>query len=290
MLPESMRGYLEANGGAVITEATVDEILVRDGRAEGLKLADGQVINARRAMVSTLDPKQTFKQLVSPERLPAEFVEKVDRFSFGKVTICRMHLALSEPPKYNNGEDMSRCAFHRIVDSSEQMIRFYGEIAMGVPPSDPFLWSACWTLVDPSRAPIGKQTLIFDTFVTNWLADGRQWQDIGEDYANTVLLKKLQQYAPNINSKTILGSYVETRESLEAANRSFVDGTTNGGERIAAQLGYFRPFPGYAHYRSPIRDLYMTGPHCHPGGGISAMGTITARVMLDDLGIKSAEF
>ncbi len=290
MLPESMRGYLEANGGAVITEATVDEILVRDGRAEGLKLADGQVINARRAMVSTLDPKQTFKQLVSPERLPAEFVEKVDRFSFGKVTICRMHLALSEPPKYNNGEDMSRCAFHRIVDSSEQMIRFYGEIAMGVPPSDPFLWSACWTLVDPSRAPIGKHTLIFDTFVPNWLADGRQWQDIGEDYANTVLLKKLQQYAPNINSKTILGSYVETRESLEAANRSFVDGTTNGGERIAAQLGYFRPFPGYAHYRSPIRDLYMTGPHCHPGGGISAMGTITARVMLDDLGIKSAEF
>ena len=84
--------------------------------------------------------------------------------------------------------------------------------------------------------------------------------------------------------------YVETRETLEAANPSFVDGTTQGGERIAAQLGYFRPFPGYAHYRSPVKQLYMTGPHCHPGGGISAMGTITARVMLDDMGIKPADF
>jgi phytoene dehydrogenase-like protein len=161
---------------------------------------------------------------------------------------------------------------------------------MGLPPTDPFLWSACWTLLDPSRAPPGMHTLILDTFVSNWLASGETWKDIGEVYARDVLIRKFQQYAPNINASTILGMYVETRESLEAANPSFVDGTTNGGERIAAQLGYFRPFPGYAHYRSPVKQLYMTGPHCHPGGGISAMGTITARVILDDLGIRAADF
>jgi phytoene dehydrogenase-like protein len=170
------------------------------------------------------------------------------------------------------------------------MTRFYAELSMGIPPSDPFLWSACWTLLDPSRAPPGHHTLILDTFVSNWLADGRRWEDYGAEYVETVLLPKLRQYAPNITNDKILGRYVETRESLEAANPSFVDGTTNGGERIAAQLGYFRPFPGYAHYRSPVRDLYMTGPHCHPGGGISAMGTITARVMLDDFGLKRADF
>ena len=290
MLPEALRGFIESKGGVVMTGTTVDQIIIADDRAQGLKLSDGQIISAKRAMVSSLDPKQTFQRLVDQKHLNDDFTEKVNRFSFGKVTICRVHLALSEPPKFNNGDEMNRCAFHRIVDSPEQMIKFYGEIAMGVPPTDPFLWSACWTLVDPTRAPEGKHTLIFDTFVSNWLADGRKWQDIGEEYANNVLLKKLQQYAPNINEDTILGTYVETQESLEAANRSFVDGTTNGGERIAAQLGYFRPFPGYAHYRSPIKDLYMTGPHCHPGGGISAMGTITARVILNDMGIKDAEF
>ena len=90
-----------------------------------------------------------------------------------------------------------------------------------------------------------------------------------------------------LNERTILGRWVDARESLERANPSFVDGTTNGGERIQAQLGYFRPFPGYAHYRSPVRNLYMTGPHCHPGGGISGAGSITARVLLEDQGIRA---
>ena len=119
----------------------------------------------------------------------------------------------------------------------------------------------------------------------NWLSSGQTWAQIQEQYATDVLLTKLQQYAPNINEHTILGRWVDARESLEAANPSFVDGTTNGGERIQAQLGYFRPFPGYAHYRSPVRNLYMTGPHCHPGGGISGAGSITARVLLNDQGI-----
>jgi phytoene dehydrogenase-like protein len=185
---------------------------------------------------------------------------------------------------------MSACPFHRIVDSMDQMINFYAELATGKPPSDPFLWSACWTKLDPTRAPSGQHTLIVDTYVSNWLADGRTWAEIGEDYARNVILPKLRQYAPNITDETVLGIYVQHRHTLEEANPSFVDGTTNGGERIAAQLGSFRPFPGFAHYRSPIRDLYMAGPHCHPGGGISAAGTITARVMLDDMGIEPADF
>lgn len=289
-LPEAMARYIEANGGKVMTDSPVHRIQVENGRASGVVLEGGASIGAGRAVVSALEPKQTFLRLLDAEVLDDEFLKMVRQYSFGRISICRMHLALSEPPQYINGEEMNRCGFHRIVDSMEQMIQFYAEIAMGIPPSDPFLWSACWTRLDPSRAPAGKHTLIFDTFVSNWLADGRTWSEIQDEYAWNVLLPKLRQYAPNINENTILGHYVDSRESLEAANPSFVDGTTQGGERIASQLGYFRPFPGYAHYRSPIRDLYMTGPHCHPGGGISGMGTITARVILDDMGIKPAEF
>ena len=289
-LPNSMARYVSAHGGAVITGAPISRILIEDGRASGLQLEDGRIIRAKRAVVSALEPKQTFLKFVGREHLTPEFIDKVEGYSFGRISICRVHLALSEAPQFTNGADMSACLFHRIVDSSEQMTRFYAELSMGIPPSDPFLWSACWTLLDPSRAPPGHHTLILDTFVSNWLADGRRWQDYGAEYVENVLLPKLRQYAPNITNDKILGRYVETRESLEAANPSFVDGTTNGGERIAAQLGYFRPFPGYAHYRSPVRDLYMTGPHCHPGGGISAMGTITARVMLDDFSLQRADF
>ncbi|MCR9078877.1 MAG: NAD(P)/FAD-dependent oxidoreductase [Hyphomonadaceae bacterium] len=285
-LPNAMVRYIEASGGRVITGATVEEIIIEDGEARGLKLHSGEAILADRAVVSSLEPKQTFLKLCGEDKLEPDFAGAVKRFSFGKVTICRMHLALSEPPAFLNGDDMSQCSFHRIVDSMPQMMQQYADISLGKPPQDPFLWSACWTLLDPTRAPDGKHTLIFDTYVPNWLADGRKWEDIAEDYAHNVLLKKLQQYAPNINKDTILGEYIETKESLEQANLSFVDGTTNGGERIAAQLGAFRPLPGYAHYRSPFKGLYMTGPHCHPGGGISAGGTVAGNVMLEDFGLK----
>ena len=289
-LPKAMARYVEAHGGKVMTRASVKEIIVENDRAVGLRLEDGQQIRSRRATVSALDPKQTFLRLLDEDRLEPEFASMVKSYSFGRISICRAQLALAEAPEFLNGADMSACPFHRIVDSMPQMIKFYAEIAMGLPPSDPFLWSACWTKLDPTRAPEGKHTLIFDTYVSNWLADGRKWDDIAEDYYERVLLPKLQQYAPNIAGDVILGKHIQHRGTLETANLSFVEGTTNGGERIAAQLGSFRPFPGYAHYRSPVRDLYMTGPHCHPGGGISAMGTITARVMLDDMGIAPANF
>jgi phytoene dehydrogenase-like protein len=285
-LPLAMGRYVEARGGRVFTGAPIRAFLIEQGAAQGVVLEDGRNIRARRAVVSALDPKQSFLRLTPPGHLTEEFIELVKSYSFGKISICRIHLAMTEAPRFTNGVEMSRCAFHRVVDSTTQMIRQYAEVAQGIAPTDPFLWSACWTLLDPTRAPAGHHTLILDTFVPNWLASGESWEATKNTYADRVLLKKLQQYAPNINERTIIGRYVDARESLEAANPSFVDGTTNGGERIQAQLGYFRPFPGYAHYRSPIRRLYMTGPHCHPGGGISGAGSITARVLLEDQGIQ----
>lgn len=289
-LPKAMARYVESKGGTIITGCTVEKFIIEDGRTTGVETSDGRTIMAKRAVVSAMEPKQTFLKCVGEEKLKPDFAQMVKNYSFGKVSICRVQLALHEAPEFTNGADMSACPFHRVVDSMEQMTQFYADLATGKPPADPFLWSACWTKMDPSRAPEGKHTLILDTYVSNWLADGRTWAEIGEDYVRKVLIPKLAQYAPNMTEKNIIGMYVQTRETLEKANLSFVDGTTNGGERIAAQLGAFRPFPGYAHYRAPVRDLYMTGPHCHPGGGISAMGTITARVMLDDMGIEPADF
>ena len=123
----------------------------------------------------------------------------------------------------------------------------------------------------------------------NVLKDGRRWEDIAEDYAHSVLLEKLREYTTNMGDDNILGYYIDHAVSLANDNWSLVAGTTTGGERTMAQSGYFRPFPGYSQYRSPIRNLYMTGPSCHPGAGITAMGTITADVMLQDFGLKQAQ-
>ena len=160
---------------------------------------------------------------------------------------------------------------------------------MGQAPSDPFLWTAAWTTMDPTRAPEGKHTLIMDTFVPVELASGEDWEDIGKDYIHDKLLGQLRNYTTNMSDDNVLAQYVETGPSLARANLCFYRGVTTGGERTLAQLGPFRPFPNYANYRGPIKKLYMTGPSCHPGGGISGMGTIAANEILLDLGIREED-
>jgi len=77
--------------------------------------------------------------------------------------------------------------------------------------------------------------------------------------------------------------------AMARANLCFHRGVTTGGERTLAQLGAFRPFPNYADYRGPVKKFYMTGPSCHPGGGMSGMGTIAANEILLDLGIREED-
>jgi phytoene dehydrogenase-like protein len=289
MLSTAMQRFVEAKGGVVMTGATVDKFVVRNGRCDAIRLADGTEITARKAFVSALDPQQTFLRCMNENDIDPAVRKLVRNFSFGNVTVVRGHYALNEAPEFRNGKDMSATAFQRIFGSVPDIDLQYADIAAGRIPENPFLWSACWTKMDPTRAPEGKHTLIIDTFVPNRLANGGDWEELGPGYARRVLLEKLREYTTNMTDDNILAEFVDTGPNLARSNWSFVNGTTTGGERILSQSGCFRPFPGYADYRSPVAGLYMTGPSTHPGGGICAMGTNTANVILEDLGIKEPE-
>jgi phytoene dehydrogenase-like protein len=178
MLATSMQRYIEAQGGTVLTGATVDEFMVRNGQCLGLRLQDGTEIEARRGAVTALDPQQTFLRCMHESALEQDFLHMVRNFSFGTVTICRVHYALNEPPQFRNGAEMSKTPFQRIFGSMADIDQQYREIATGLAPGDPFLWTACWTLMDPTRAPAGKHTLIVDTFVPVELANGADWEEI----------------------------------------------------------------------------------------------------------------
>ena len=129
-----------------------------------------------------------------------------------------------------------------------------------------------------------------DTFVSNKFADGSRWTDErAKSYIDEVMLPKLQEYTTNMGRDNILGEYIDHAETISRDNLSLVNGTTTGGERTMAQMGFFRPFPGYSQYRSPIKKLWMTGPSTHPGGGITAMGTVTAVEMLKSFGLRDED-
>ncbi|MDH3616123.1 MAG: NAD(P)/FAD-dependent oxidoreductase [Gammaproteobacteria bacterium] len=289
MLCEAMKNYIEANGGKVMTGVTVDKFIIENNKCRGVRLADNTDILATRAVVSGLDPQQTFLRCMEEHEVDPRIRSIVEHFSFGNVTIARAHYAIHEPPEFNNGPDMSATPFQRIFGSIDDIDKQYNEIAAGLAPSDPFLWSACWTKKDPTRAPDDKHTFIFDTFVPVDLASGEDWEEIGPKYVRDILLRNLRRHTSNMADDNIMAEYIDTGPQLARDNWSFVRGTTTGGERVLSQLGAFRPIPGFAEYRSPVVNLYMTGPSCHPGGGISAMGTNTANAMLEDFGLKEPQ-
>ncbi len=289
MLSESLKSYIEANGGTVRTGATVRKFIVENGECIGIRLDDGTDITASKGVVSSLDPYQTFLQGFDERELPSGFTDMVRRFKFGDVTIARVHYALHEAPQFKGHSDINKTAFQRMFGTVADIDKQYLEMAAGVAPSDPFLWTAAWSTMDPTRAPQGKHTLIMDTFVPVDLASGEDWEALGPSYIRNTLLTQLRNYTTNMNDDNIIAEYVDTGPSLARANLCFHRGVTTGGERTLAQMGAFRPFPNYAEYRGPVKKLYLTGPSCHPGGGISGMGTIAANEILLDLGVKEED-
>ena len=89
---------------------------------------------------------------------------------------------------------MDKTAFQRIFGTMADIDKQYNEMAAGLAPTDPFLWTAAWTTLDPTRAPAGKHTLIMDTFVPVDLASGEDWEQIGPGYVRNTLLKQLRNY------------------------------------------------------------------------------------------------
>ncbi|MFV0277783.1 MAG: phytoene desaturase family protein, partial [Parahaliea sp.] len=221
MLSEALRSYVETNGGQVMTGATVRKFIVDNGSCRGVRLESGEEIFASRGVVSSLDPYQTYLEGFEDDELPAGFKQMVRNFKFGDITIARVHYALNEAPKFKSGADMDKTAFQRMFGSVADIDRQYIEIASGQAPSDPFLWTAAWTTMDPTRAPDGKHTLIMDTFVPVDLASGEDWEAKGPAYCRDVLLRQLQNYTVNMQPDNILAEYVETGPSLARANLCF---------------------------------------------------------------------
>ena len=288
-LPNALARMVESHGGTVLTNAPTSRFLTEGGRAVGVELEDGRRFTAEKAVVTGLNPKLSFLKMMDDGVLDDSFLRRVRNYDVGEFTIVRAHFALNEPPRYKNDE-LSQTPFQRIYGSVDDIRKQWIDIASGVAPSNPFLWVACWTLKDPTRAPDGKHTLIMDTFVPMDLASGESWDDVGEDYIWKVELPKLQEYAPNMTEANILASHITTGPSIERDNPCLVRGSTTGGAMRIHQSGYFRPFPGFSQFRGPLDQLYMTGPYCHPGGAISGAGTMTANVILEDLGLRTPEF
>ena len=285
-ISNALAGALQEHGGEILTSAPVQQIIVKNGRAVGVALDDGEEIQSR-IVVSNLDAKRTFTQIMDRNDLPPGIYEKAKNFkirgSSGKVNI-----ALSGLPKFTGVPDnryINRGG-QVFLGSLETMERAYDCWKRGRWSNDPFIESVIPSAWDPTVAPPGKHWMSnFVQYCPAELADG-PWTAEKRDQFGQTVIDKIERYSPGFKDLIV---HMEVRTPHDMENEiGLTEGNIFQGELTIDQLLFNRPFPGYAQYRMPITNLYMCGSSTHPGGGVScACGANAAREILLDLRRKN---
>ncbi len=280
MLTQALKRHVEAHGGDVFHSAPVEEILVEDKRAVGVRV-QGQTYTAR-AVVSGTHAIETFSRLLPEAHRPEG--SRYMRVGNGFGAILR--LALDAPIQYTaHPGDEARVALQLICRSPKQVLSAYGEFLQGRPSSDPPIVAMSFSAVDDSLAPPGGEVLwLWAQYFPYELADGAQWDDIGPMVAETIL-NAFEAYAPGTKDK-IVGQLFQHPLWLER-ELGLYRGNVMHLEMSLDQMFMLRPFSGMARYRAHLKGLYLTGASTHPGGGImGASGRNAARALLKDLDRK----
>ncbi|HEX9223299.1 MAG TPA: NAD(P)/FAD-dependent oxidoreductase [Candidatus Acidoferrales bacterium] len=276
----AIAGAAREAGAEIRAKAAVAKILLHQGRAAGVVLENGDEIRAA-VVSSSVDPHLTFLKFLDPAELPSDFVEEVRRYKF-RGSSGKVNLALDALPNF---ECLPGAGAHlrgaiSISPGIEYMERAYDDAKYGRFSRRPYIDVVIPSLTDPSVAPPGKHVLSCFVQYAPYKLAGGAWDDQREAFGDTVI-ETLREYAPNLK-KIIIGRQVLTPLDLE---REF--GLTQGnifqGELSLEQLFFLRPVPGWATYRTPIKNLYLCGSATHPGGGImGAPGRLASLAILKD--------
>jgi len=288
-ITQAMAKACAGQGVEILTDAPVRQVLVDQGKAAGVELADGRRIAAG-IVASNVNPALLFGKLVAPADLPAWFRTRIVRYRNGSGTF-RMNVALSELPDFTCLPGKSVAEHHQcgiiIAPSLNYMDKAYCDAKAFGWSKKPIVEMLIPSTLDDSLAPPGQHvaSLFCQQFAPR-LPDGQSWDEARESAAD-LIIDTVNDHAPNFRA-SILGRMILSPLDLE---RTF--GLTGGdimhGHMALDQLWAARPVLGHASYRAPVTGLYMCGAGTHPGGGVSGNpGRNAAREILRDRGILTA--
>jgi phytoene dehydrogenase-like protein len=265
-------------GAEIRMEAPVARILVKNGEARGVVLEGGEEILAP-IVSSSVDPKLTFLKFIESRGLPSDFLDEVKQYKF-RGSSGKVNLALDALPDFTclPGPGRHIRGAISISPSTEYMERAYDQAKYGEYSRRPYIDIVIPTLTDPSVAPPGKHVMsCFVQYAPYKLASGT-WDEQREAFGDTVI-NTISEYAPNLK-KIIIGRQVVTPLDIERTT-GLSEGNIFQGELSLEQLFFLRPVAGWARYRTPIKNLFMSGSATHPGGGImGAPGRLAALEIL----------
>lgn len=292
-ITQAMAACCRERGVEIRTDAAVKELILDErggaidwesGKApavRGVVLENGETLRAK-AVVSNLNPKLLYERIVPPEALPADFLERIQRYRVSSGTF-RMNVALSKLPRFTakpeSGDHLTAGII--IAPSLQYMDRAYDDARKHGWSREPIVEMLIPSTLDDSLAPPGQHVAsLFCQHVQPVLSRGRSWDDHKDEVAD-LMIATVDQHAPGF-AKSVLGRQVLSPLDLE---RTFglVGGDIMHGALSLDQLFSARPVLGHGDYRAPIAGLYMCGSGTHPGGGVTgAPGHNAAKVVMRD--------
>ena len=268
-------------GGTIQCDAEAAQIIVRNGRAKGVALANGDELYAD-IVVSNLDPKRTFLKIMDEGDLPKDVVKKAKNFKI-RGSSGKLNIALDGLPTFTGlPKDSPLCLGEKhFSDSLPKMERAYDDWKAQTWSKDPYVDMLIPTQIDPTMAPPGKHMMsVFVQYAPPKINGGNWTAEDKAGFEKTVI-DQISNYSPDFKDLIL---HCETRTPQDIENEvGLTEGNIFMGELTFDQLLFNRPFPGYAQYRGPVKGMYMCSSGTHPGGGVmAAPGANAAREILMD--------
>ncbi len=285
MLSSALSRRFTALGGELRTSSRVTEVLVRDGRAYGVRTEGGDVVEARRAVLADVPAPALYGGLVSWSELPARVQTKMRCFEWDPGTV-KVDWALDGQVPWQGAPSRLPGTVH-LAETVAEVAQGQLELANGAVPGRPFLLMGQMAAADPTRAPSGAEALWAYTHVPQRTradaGDGSitgAWDHDDAERMADRMQQRIEDYAPGFSARVLARRVLGPRD-MQAGDENLVNGALNGGTASLQQQLVFRPVPGLGRAETPVAGLYLASASAHPGGGVhGACGSNAARAAL----------
>ncbi len=279
VLVDALAGIVRDAGGEVRTGAEVERVLVSDGTATAVRLADGETIRAERAVIASVTPTQLYGALLAEGEVPAEVTRAAGRYRYGRAEM-QIHIAMNEPPDWYGDDRLARTPIVHVTPGLDGVSRAVNEAERGLLPAEATIVCGQPMAVDPSRAPDGSWIVWIqlqelpagrvkgDALGEIDTGDGTWTEELREAYADRITAR-LGRHLRNLEHATI-GRVALSPADISAMNVNLVGGDIYGGSCALDQNFLFRPLAEAPGHGTAVDRLWHIGASTHPGPGLGA--------------------
>ncbi|HYZ09144.1 MAG TPA: NAD(P)/FAD-dependent oxidoreductase [Pseudonocardiaceae bacterium] len=265
----------ESAGAQLHTGERVEQILLRGGRAVGVRTAGGRTVRARRAVIADVSAPSLYRDLLPAGALPRRLHEDLRRFEWD-TPVVKVNWALDGPIPWRAPAAAGAGTLHLGRDAAG-LVHWAADLEAAVVPRDPFLLFGQMSTADPSRSPAGTESAWAYTHLPRGMSDPAAAEQLADRMDEVV-----ESYAPGFGTR-VLGRYPQLPGDLQRADENLMHGAVNGGTSQLHQQLVFRPVPGLGRPETVIGNLYLGSAAAHPGGGVHGVcGWLAARAALGE--------